>query len=140
MGPAQEGAQATMLIEDKAHCTIEYDPALKCVIQTWKGFAGSENFRASILKTIDAFAQHEASSIISNTQDSKVVSQPDADWVAEYANPILISHGLRKMAFIVPVNVFARRSVDRFREETKGQALAIRYFDDVDKAKAWLAE
>ncbi len=129
-----------MLIEDKAHCTIEYDPALKCVIQTWKGFAGSENFRASIMKTIDVFAQHEANSIISNTQNSKVVSQPDADWVASYANPILISHGFRKMAFIVPENVFARRSVDRFLDETKGQAVAIRYFDDVDKAKAWVSE
>jgi hypothetical protein len=86
------------------------------------------------------FAQHEATSIISNTQNSKVVSQPDADWVVGYANPILIGHGLRKMAFIVPENVFARRSVDRFLDETRDQSLTIRYFDDLDKARAWLAE
>ena len=129
-----------MLIEDKPHCTIEYDPALKCVIQTWKGFAGSANFRASILKTIEVFEQHEAKSIISNTQNSKVVSPADGAWVAEHANPILISHGLRKIAFIVPENVFARRSVDHFLVETKGQALATQYFADLATAKAWVSE
>jgi hypothetical protein len=129
-----------MLIEDKPHCTIEYDPTLKCVIQTWKGFAGSENFRAAILKTIEVFEQREAQSIISNTQNSKVVSPADADWVAGYANPILISHGLRKIAFIVPENVFARRSVDHFRDETKGQALATQYFADLATARAWVSE
>ena len=82
-----------MQIEDKPHCTIDYDPTLKCVIQTWRGFAGSQNFLASILKTIEVFTQYDAEAIISNTQNAEVVKQADADWVATYANPILIQHG-----------------------------------------------
>ena len=126
-------------IEDKAHCPIEYDPELKCVIQTWKGFSGSKNFRASILKTIEIFKVYDVEAIISNTQESEVVKQSDADWTANYANPILVEHGLRKMAFIVPKNVVAQWSVDHFMEETAEQQLAIQYFDNLTEAQAWIA-
>ncbi|MCP4104456.1 MAG: hypothetical protein GY749_02810 [Desulfobacteraceae bacterium] len=128
-----------MQIDDKPHCTIDYDPKLKCVIQTWRGFAGSQKFRASILETIDAFARHDAEAIISNTQEAEAVKQNDADWVATYANPILIRHGLCRIAFIVPESVLGKWSVNHFMQESTEQ-LKMQYFDNFDKAKAWIAQ
>lgn len=129
-----------MLIEEKQYCTITYDAERKTVIQTWRGFAGSQNFRASILKTIEVFQQYEAHSIIGNTLTSEVVKQADADWVANYANPILRQHGLRRIAFIVPESVLAQWSVERFVREADEASLMIEYFDCLDNATAWIAE
>ena len=129
-----------MRIEDKPHCAIDYEPTLKCVIQTWRGFAGSQNFRASILKTIEVFKEYDAEAIISNTQNAELVKPSDADWVATYANPILIQEGLRRIAFIIPNSVLLQWSVDHFMQETTGQQLTMQYFDNIDKAKAWIAE
>ena len=125
-----------MLIEKKPHCTIEYDPNSKCILQTWIGFAGSENFRASIMKTIETVIEYGARSVISNTKNSKVVAPDDIKWLAEYANPILLSHGVRKVAFVESENPYTCRSTSHFR----GQTLATEYFDSVDKAKAWISE
>ncbi len=129
-----------MQIDDKPHCTIDYDSNLKCVIQTWRGFAGSQNFRTSILKTIDVFAQHDAETIISNTQEAEAVKQNDADWVTTYANPILIQHGLCRIAFIIPKSVLGKWSVSHFIQESTEQQLKMQYFDDLDKAKAWIIQ
>ena len=130
---------SNMLIEDKAHCTIEYDPTLKCVIQTWKGFAGSQKFRASLLKTLEVFETQEATSIINNTQHSKVVAAEDLDWSAREIDPKLIECGLRKIALIVPQDRFTRHSLAHFRQNS-GEHFVIQHFADLDEAKAWIAE
>jgi hypothetical protein len=68
------------------------------------------------------------------------VKQADTDWVASYANPILMQHGLRRIAFIVPESVLGQWSVDHFMQETAEQDLMIQYFGNLDAAKAWIAE
>lgn len=126
------------LIENKSHCVLEYDPALQCVVQTWKGFARSSDFRQSILKTIEFFQTHAGMrGIISNTQESEVVSEKDADWVAQEANPLLVKHGLQKIAFILPKSVLAKWSVDHFMQEVE-TIPAMQYFDNLEAAKAWI--
>ncbi len=126
------------LIENSAHCVIKYDPDIKCIIQTWKGFSGSKKFRISILNTIEAFKEYNIEAIISNTQDCEVVNRTDTDWTVSYANPILIEHGLRKMAFIVPKNVLTQWSVGNFMKGTAKQQLPIQCFDNLVEAKAWM--
>ena len=127
-----------MIIEKKAHCTIEYDSKFKCVIQTWEGFAGSQQFRESLLKTVDVFTTHTATSIISDTQHSNVVTEKDLEWGAKEIFPKLIESGLRKVAFIVPQSVFAKWSIEHFTQQTSGEQLTIQYFDDLDTAKSWV--
>ena len=129
-----------MLIEDKPHCTIEYDPDVKCVIQTWRGFAGSKAFRASLEKTVEVFKTHDVTSIISNTRDSGVVDEEDAQWVPTKINPILIRNGLKKIAFIMPANVFAQWSIDHFLRKAEKQPLEAMRFDTLEQAQAWIRE
>lgn len=128
-----------MLIEEKPHCIIEYDPTSKCVIQTWRGFSGSKNFRASLEKTIEVFKEHDVTGIISNTQAAQVVSEGDAKWVTTHVNPILIEHGLQRIAFVLPKNSFAQWSVGNFFKNIIDQRLDAKYFDDISKAKTWIS-
>ena len=129
-----------MLIEDKPHCKIEYDPETKCVTQTWKGYAKSKEFRESLLATVEVFKNHDATAIISNTRDSRVVDQVDAEWVADEMNPILIQNGMKKIAFVVPQDVLAQWSIDHFFRKAKSQTLEASAFKSIGEAEAWIRE
>lgn len=128
-----------MILYRKPYVTIEQDDRLKCLIQNWKGFATSANFREAINVSLKLFEQGGFEKIISNTKDFSLVKKEDTDWVAQVITPQLVRHGLRYMAFVVPSNVFSQLSVNNFKEEA-GKAVSIRYFEDLEKAKSWCVE
>ena len=123
----------------KPYVTIERDDQLKCLIQTWKGFAKSENFREAITQSLEIIKKGGLDKIISNTKDFALVKKEDTDWVAQVITPQMVKHGLRYMAFIVPTNVFTQITVDNFKEKADA-VVKIRYFDQVEAAKEWMAE
>jgi hypothetical protein len=127
-----------MTVKDYPFCELKHDPALKCVVQTWKGYCESSEFRKAIVDTLTFFEQNNVSRIISDTRKQKVVKPEDTDWVATTVNPKLISNGLRKMAFILPEDVFASLSVDRFLKISNNFELG--HFQDMEEAKSWIAE
>lgn len=128
-----------MELVKKSFVTIERDDQLKCLTQTWKGFAKSEDFRGAINQSLEIFKRGGLDKIISNTKDFALVKKEDTDWVAQVVTPQMVQHGLRYMAFIVPTNVFTQITVDNFKEKANS-VVSIRYFDQVADAKAWMAK
>lgn len=128
-----------MIVAEKTDCTLVYDSANKCLIQQWRGYSGTENFRAAIYATIDFFkSNNEVTGLISDTREHKVVKPVDAQWAAKHANPILVRNGMRRMAFIVPHNVFAQLSVDHFSKNSTEQ-LTLQHFNNMEDALAWIS-
>ncbi len=128
-----------MILYQKPYITIEQDDQLKCLIQNWKGFANSENFRDAINQSLDIFKKGGLDKIISNTKDAALVSNEDTKWVAKEITPQMVKHGLRYMAFILPTNVFTQMGVENFKENA-GSVVSIRYFDQMEAAKEWISE
>jgi hypothetical protein len=126
-----------MILYQKPYLTLEYDEPQKCVIQHWKGFATSEQFREGIQKTVEFFEKKNPSRLISDTKDFAVVKKEDTDWVATQATPNLIKHGLKFMAFVLPTSAFTQISVNNFKSKAS-DILQIQYFDDLGRAKDWL--
>jgi hypothetical protein len=81
------------------------------------------------------FREWKASKIVSNTKDFAVVRKEDADWVATQITPLLVKHGLRYMAFIIPSRAFTKISEDNFKSKA-GDGVQIRYFNDQRMAEA----
>ncbi len=128
-----------MILYQKPYVTIERNDQLKCLIQNWKGFASSANFREAINVSLKLFEQGGYEKIISNTKEFSLVKKEDTDWVAQVVTPQMVKQGLRYMAFIVPTNVFAQITVDNFKEEAN-KVVSIRYFDKSEAAIAWFQE
>lgn len=128
-----------MIVLNKPYVTIERDDEMKCLIQTWKGFAKSNEFRAAINDSLAFFVKGGIDKIISDTKEFSLVKKEDTDWVAQVITPQMVQHGLRYMAFVVPKNVFTKISVDNFKEGANS-VVSIRYFDEVALAKQWLTE
>ena len=128
-----------MILFERPYVTLELDEQLKCLTQRWKGFAKSEQFREGINKSLEFFQQKQIDKIISDTKDFSLVKKEDTDWVATVITPKMVQHGLRRMAFIVPTNIFTQITIDNFKNEAKG-GVAIQYFDDYEKAKDWMSK
>jgi hypothetical protein len=127
-------------IDKQPHCSIEYIPNLHCVVQTWRGFAGSQKFRQSIQKTIEYFQTHpEVRYIISDTRQQEMVAREDTEWLATQANPQLVEAGLRKLAFIAPQSLLTKMAEERYAYLSEGLP-EIRWFADFEQAKAWIGE
>ncbi len=128
-----------MILIEKPYLILEYDEALQCIVQYWKGFAKSGEFREGINKSLEFFKQKKVDKIISDTKNLSLIKKEDTDWVAKEVTPAMVKQGLRYMAFIVPSSVFTQLSVDNYKTEA-GKSVTIRYFDQLNDAKTWLSE
>jgi len=129
-----------MIMKNLKAADIEYIEDMNCIIQHWKGYSNSKEFREVINKSIEIFQEKKTiKSIISDAVLLGVVKKEDTDWIAKEANSKLIRYGLSKIAFVVPKNAFAQLAVDNFNREAK-TALAIRYFQTINDAKKWINE
>jgi hypothetical protein len=128
---------ATVVLYEKPFLVIEYNAPKKLLIQHWKGFATSLQFREGIEKSIEIFKQRNVTRLLSNTKNSAVVKKDDTDWAATYAVGQMLQHGLKSMAFIIPTNAFTQMSVKNF-SGLAGGALDQQFFDDFDNALEWL--
>lgn len=129
-----------MILFSQPYLTIEYDASLSCLIQHWQGYAKSEQFRDGIERSVTYFREKELKidKIISNTKDFAVVKKEDTDFAANEATPVMVAHGLKYIAFIVPTNIFTQLSVNSFKSQAD-EIVKVRHFDDLQKAKEWLA-
>ncbi|SDM33336.1 hypothetical protein SAMN05421823_112118 [Catalinimonas alkaloidigena] len=126
-----------MILFQKPYLTLELVESSGLLIQHWKGFATSQQFREGIEKSIEVFQKGKADKLISDTKEAAVVKREDTDWVANIATPKLVQHGLRGMAFVLPTSAFTKISVGNFQSRAD-EILKIQNFDNLDKAKEWL--
>jgi len=59
-------------------------------------------------------------------------------WMNEVAFPKLIMAGIRYGAFVVSPDIFTQVSTQQVLEEEEAKAFTVRYFDDLEEARAWL--
>jgi hypothetical protein len=126
-----------MIYFQESYLTLSIDAHTQCLVQTWKGYARSEQFRRGIEKSIELFQEQPLSSIISNTKDFAMAQKEDTDWVSAYATPILMENGLKHMAFVKPESSFGQVAVYNYKSITD-RMLTIRYFVEFEHAQTWI--
>lgn len=127
-----------MIVHKSKTLDIERDNNLKCLIQHWKGYASSEDFRKGIESSLELFKDKSLDKILSNTKDAGLVKKEDTEWLNTYAMPLLIKNGLKHIAFVLSTSVFSQMSVENFKKYSK-EIVQIQYFDNLDRAKEWMA-
>ncbi len=88
-------------IIDSPSVQLSYDEEREQIIQVWKGYVSSEDFRRTIDETLDLVKNNNVSAILSNAQRQNVVTPEDTKYAAEIM-PELFSEGIQRMAFVVP--------------------------------------
>lgn len=83
--------------------------------------------------------------LIDGRQAAYTVTPEDQDWINLHIYPPAIEAGLKRLAFLVGKDIFLNVSLEQMSEDSNKNPLIAeniiqRFFDDYDKALAWLNE
>ncbi len=121
-------------------CTITYDPELHCVISKWNGYASSNQFRAICERMLEMLQQYDAKKSLSDNREMSIISAPDQEWILRDFMPRLLETGYYASGTILPVNHFAKVSLDEIVSKIDEKEVKIKYFSKLIDAKEWIGK
>jgi hypothetical protein len=123
---------------DEPWLTIWWDSAHNCVHGEWKAFATSAEFRAGLMKGLEAIREKRASGYVSDTRKVKVIVHKDQAWVRETWIPMAVAAGLKRLALVTGAAGLGRTTVVEIVQQVDDE-LFLRNFDTVAEAFTWVA-
>ncbi len=114
------------------------------MFSTWLEDAGKmedDEFKLHLILFTDLLKQHNCNKFIVDARYGHVIVSLDMqEWHDSQIVPIYLQLGIKKIAFILAENIFISISLTQTFEETKGQLLNIKYFDEEKNAMNWISE
>ena len=99
-----------------------------------------EEFREEMNIFVEMCEKHKPESELVHLLDMKyVIALKDQEWMNKEVFP-KYANIIKRMAFLVPEELFAQVSVEQTMEEDAGQKFLQQYFENEDKARKWLIE
>jgi len=125
---------------DEPWVSIRWDATHKCVFTEWKAFANSAEFRAALMRALDAIKDHRAVVYLSDTRKVKVVVHKDQDWANQVWVPLLKASGVKRFALVTADSGLGKATVEDVIDRVDSKGLLMRHFDSIAAARSWLAE
>lgn len=123
---------------DEPYLAIQWDATTRCVVMKWKKFAGSHEFRTGLEKGLELVKQKAASRWLADVRNISALPKDDQDWSNGDWFPRVMNAGIKRNALIVPTSTLRQIAMEAIMSKVEGIDLETAYFDDVEKAKAWL--
>jgi hypothetical protein len=123
---------------DEPWLSIWWDPACSCVHGEWKAFATSVEFRAGLMKGLDAIKHKKAAGYVSDTRKVKVIVHKDQQWVQETWIPLAVAAGLKRLALVTGNPGLGKTTVVELVDQVDDDTF-LRSFETVDDAFKWVA-
>lgn len=96
-------------------------------------------FKEEVLKIAEYIEKVKPLRILDITLDFKFPIVPELQtWVDEDVFPRFLAAGLKRYALLMSSEIVAQFSIEQTMEEGKGNEFQTKYFDDEEKALAWL--
>ncbi|HEY8934045.1 MAG TPA: hypothetical protein VIM65_02450 [Cyclobacteriaceae bacterium] len=123
------------------HSNIElvYQADSSILIVRIHGFQKAENAVKSKVMLNELIDQKKIRLILVNQKDIKVLSKEMQLFIAGYASEI-VQKGIRKMAVVLPEDLFALAGVNKIHSETKIPDLEMKTFTSEERGLNWLRE
>lgn len=121
-----------LYLHEGPHPVIEAD---------WLGFASSSSLRAAIINLLDLARAHQAIGYVTNDLRLGPIRPADLEWVAEYALPVLVEIGVKRMARIETEDALNQLLIKNMLNVAQPNApIDVRVFSDLDQARMWAGE
>ena len=130
-------ASADQVYLDEPWLYLCWDASHSVVRSEWKGFANSAEFRAGVMKGLQAVRERQAVAYLSDTRKVKVIVREDQKWANETAAPLLAAAGLKRMAVVVADAGLGKVTVEETLRMINVQGLRIRTFNSKPEAMKW---
>lgn len=134
-----------MILYEDPKVIVEYDPIIPCVIWTPIDFMSGDAFREPFNKGMEFYEEKikEIPTIgwLNDTRKLKTVRIDDVKWIDDAVNIRGLKAGVKKVAFVLPENVFGRMGTRLYVEFTTRRpdnTMEIKAFKTIAEAKLWL--
>jgi hypothetical protein len=117
-----------------------WDGATSCVRSEWKGFANSAEFRAGVMKGLEAIRERHATAYVSDTRAVKVIVQDDQRWARDVVAPLMAAAGLKRMAAVVANGGLGKVTVEEVLRMVTIEGMLVRSFHSMPEAMRWAGE
>lgn len=105
-----------------------------------EGFARSDEFRAALMRALDAIKDQHAVAYLSDTCKVKVVVHKEQNWANEVWAPLVVAAGLKRFALMKAESGLGKLTVEDVISLVDNWGLLMRGFDSEFEAKIWLGE
>lgn len=130
---------AITVVRQDEYVTIRVSPGERLIMLTWTGYAPSAAYRAILEEAQQQVRRLELTRWLADLRFMDAILMQDEHWTVTDWFPRLAHSGLKRMAILTSSSYFNRMSVDRIMTASSPELpFATAYFDDVEKAKAWL--
>jgi SpoIIAA-like len=124
---------------DEPWVSIRWNDVHHCVYTKWKAFATSAEFRAALMRALDAIRDHQAVGYVSDTRKIKVIVHKDQAWANEVWIPLLVAEGVKRFALVTAASGLGKAAVEDVIKLVDNRGLLMQGFDSLDEARKWLA-
>lgn len=106
------------------------------------GSMTDKDYREIMLGTVESTEKYKPLGILADTREFHLSIIPATqEWINQEVFPKAIAAGIKKVAFLVPQNIFVEVSLDQtMNEENAKDGFQTKFFNDHDKALSWLIE
>lgn len=125
-----------MIFKETKLIRISYLADINAVYAEWLNFPSVAEYREGMDWIIDALKHHKSTKILTNPNALGAIATEQQDWTLSDWLPRALAIGYNKIAIIVPTDIFNQMSVEQIMSNVGPLNMA--YFEDFEKAKAWL--
>jgi hypothetical protein len=132
-----------MLVYESKFISILYHPEAAIVEGIWKEdtkILTEDEFKTDMTAWLKAVQANQPVNVLANTREYYHSISPNLQlWINENILAHYMAAGVRRLGFVVTPDLFAQVSIEQTIEEQE-QSFAVQYFEDEEKAKAWLSK
>jgi hypothetical protein len=120
--------------------SIHWDSERKYVHADFKGFANSEEFRASTMKIVGAIRERGAEAMVSDNRELEGVTESDQEWLRDTWMPEAVNAGVRRIAVVLAHHGKGKVASESIIARFGKTEFVTRTFESLPAAVDWAAD
>ena len=125
---------------DEPWVLMRWDREHNCIHSEWRGFANSAEFRAVLMKGLQAVRERHATGYVSDTRKLRVIVREDQKWANETAIPLMAAAGLKRLAMVTSEAGLGKITVEEIVQMVDDKGLLMHTFASLPAALAWVKQ
>jgi hypothetical protein len=120
--------------------SVRWDPSIHAVVETWEGWADSDEFRAILDAGVQAMSENRGSRWLADCRLQRVLKAADQEAGNRRWLPLALAAGLKRFAVVLPASGLAKANIQDHLRAAASKQLDMAYFATLEEAQHWLVQ
>lgn len=117
------------------YVTLSYESEKKCLVQTWKKFCTTEEYKLGQEKSLELVVAKGCTALICDTTNAGMLKADATQWAGEVLVPMLKKAGINNVEVVLPESAFTKMTLLNLEKQMTD---FMRYYGSYESALAAL--